>query len=342
LPAHERYRGRFFSELEARSHNFWPDLATHPIEIAFVSGLYGLVLWDELIQDYDCHFADFTKDQRERTVGDYWDDIFTSYVCAFVKSQSTAGRPFRVVYDLLSEYNYQRLIDWQRVASTGVKVYHRIFLGLAGPDILVKLAAVLATQIGRFYGSNRFESARWYDLPGTKGEIPKIGFERRIGEDGQATLEDALRETEKALRSRFALPEDVLTQLALAEHSWNKVRRLHAFDFGSIIVAYTKAVEQLLYGALGCSGLGLRQLVRLFPESWNRERVQLQALKEGPAGLSIGSAMRRLAKLRNEGGAHPGRRNKTDAAEARALALGITERVLELSKKSENVIAGKS
>ena len=56
----ERYHGRLSTRLASRASSFWSDLRVNGgVEIAFLSALYGLVLWDEPIQDYDCHFADY-------------------------------------------------------------------------------------------------------------------------------------------------------------------------------------------------------------------------------------------------------------------------------------------
>jgi hypothetical protein len=49
LPAYRRYNGRFFAALDSLAPNFWSELRKHPIEILFVSGLYGLMYWDEAI-----------------------------------------------------------------------------------------------------------------------------------------------------------------------------------------------------------------------------------------------------------------------------------------------------
>jgi len=58
LPAYERYAGRFFEMLTEESPEFWNKIRESPAEVLFVSALYGLILWDEPIQDYDCHVSD--------------------------------------------------------------------------------------------------------------------------------------------------------------------------------------------------------------------------------------------------------------------------------------------
>jgi cytoplasmic iron level regulating protein YaaA (DUF328/UPF0246 family) len=57
MRAYERYDGRFFTAMRKLKPNFWNEIPKQ-IEILFVSGLYGLLYWDESIQNYDCHLND--------------------------------------------------------------------------------------------------------------------------------------------------------------------------------------------------------------------------------------------------------------------------------------------
>ena len=72
LPAYQRYCGRFFTELTCVKREFWEELTSHPaVDILFVSGLYGLVFWNDEIQEYDCHFGDCLEGrEHKRTVAD--------------------------------------------------------------------------------------------------------------------------------------------------------------------------------------------------------------------------------------------------------------------------------
>src|ERR1039458_5728501 len=87
-PAHKRYCGRFFVELDAIAPGFWSELNRHPIEILFVSGLYGLLLWDEVIQEYDCHLGDYVKGKEpKQTVARLWRPLLTDVLCEFIKTE---------------------------------------------------------------------------------------------------------------------------------------------------------------------------------------------------------------------------------------------------------------
>ena len=137
LPAWKRYAGRFFSKLEEESPEFWSFVASKPVEILFVSGLYGLLLWDELIQDYDCHFADYTKGPKRNSVGGIWKDALRDSLYELVRSYRERDGEV-VVYDLLSELRYQELIGWEKVAGAGAHIYHRMFKNFAGPERLTQ------------------------------------------------------------------------------------------------------------------------------------------------------------------------------------------------------------
>jgi hypothetical protein len=272
-------------------------IVNKPVEVLFVSGLYGLVLWDELIQLYDCHFNDFTKDRQKQTVGQIWDGVMTDALSEFVASYAGNG-PIRHIFDLLSESAYQRLFNWGKIAASGVQLYHRVFKGLAGPDVLVKLAVTLAKEFPRFYGgARRLGYDEWYPLPGDRSSPVRYGFEPRIGTKLDATREGELEETRKVVLEVYPRLEEVpeaLERLALAEHSWEKARNLEAFDFGALIVSFTKAVE-----------------------------CYLRQVKIRKDRSDLGTLLRQLKSLR-VGGAHAaGPRTREHVALARNLALSI-------------------
>ena len=113
LPAYQRYSGRFFTALRRRSPKFWKQVPEYPVEIVFVSALYGLVLWDEPIQEYDCHFADQFHDTGQ-ALDSFWRTTLQASLIDFLQSakRSPDGK-FEVVYDLLSDFLYQQVIDWR-------------------------------------------------------------------------------------------------------------------------------------------------------------------------------------------------------------------------------------
>jgi hypothetical protein len=244
LPAHDRYSGRFFAQLKHARDNFWHDLARFPVEIVFVSGLYGLVLWDELIQEYDCHITDYTPGNREQTVAALWCN--TRNVLSDCLSEFIAARRIRCVYDLLSEEAYQNLFAWGQLQ--GARVYHRVLRDKAGPDILKDLATIVATQLTRFYEGDRFRDqteGHWYFADSIASS-----FELDIGDRLDARREGDLIDIREELRTSQPeladAPKNVRERMVLAEHSWRRVQNLRHFDFGALIVSYAKAVEAYL------------------------------------------------------------------------------------------------
>jgi hypothetical protein len=319
LPAWKRYAGRFFSQLETESPKFWKAIPSQPVEILLVSGLYGVVLWDELIQEYDCHFSDQTKDKKRETVAGIWDGVLTDVLYEFISNQAE-GRPVRHVYDLLSEAAYQELFGWEKIARAGVQVYHRIFKGLAGTNILSSLATILARKLPRFYRrTQRFECDQWYNLPGDRDSPIRYGFESQIGRNLEATREGELKEPREAVLETYpelkTVPGAALDALALAEHSWEKVRHLNAFDFGAMTVSYTKAVESYLLQVVpNCpSGVALGAL--------RKHVISMKGWQE------LDRPLRTLIDLR---GAHPGR-------SAREHVDTVRDYVLQVFKEGERI-----
>lgn len=72
------------------------------------------------------------------------------------------------------------MFAWDKIR--GVAILHRIFRGVAGPDILDPLARTLATNISRF-GSGEYKQG-WDELA---DETPQFGFESKVDDDPTAT-----------------------------------------------------------------------------------------------------------------------------------------------------------
>jgi hypothetical protein len=330
LPAYRRYSGRFFAELDKLNRDlkrdFWSELPRDRIEILFVSGLYGLLYWDEAIQEYDCHLSDSVErkgQERMQTVAGLWKPRLTDILCEFIGTEKRHGRPVSHVFDLLSEELYQRVFDWERICSkAGVQVHHRVFRPIAGSDTLPFIAQVLGTQLSRFYEeSNLFKHGKWRtphrDHPDS---FVKFSFEYPLGSDRNATREGGL---DKAYKSILAsepklskLPFAVLNRLVVAEHSWQKTQSERNFDFGALIVSYAKSVEHWLHSELG---------------DWGTKPVHAAVVHSHLRRLT--RDVRELWWLRNNG-AHPKPElelTKVHVEQARTLALKILSDGLEIN-----------
>lgn len=240
LPAHERYCGRFFVRLTEASRDFWTTLRSQPVEILFVSALYGLLLWDELIQDYDCHFGDRTRNGKDRPVSELWKDTLTSALRDFI-GRSRSAAPISTIYDLLSEEEYQHAFRWNDFKTLGVEVRHRVVRNSHGPDSLPDLATLVATQSSRFLpGSERgFEIGNWYDVgDGTS----QVRFE-----PGPVTELDQLKESLKREREWLArVPCETLEDVALAEALWRNFQATRNLPPRAVVISFATAVEGFL------------------------------------------------------------------------------------------------
>lgn len=237
MPAFQRYNGRFFSKLQEADRDFWTRLDRHSMEILFVSGLYGLLLWDEPIQDYDCHLADYTANDSRTSVSDIWRPTLTGALCDFVRN---ADPPFSVIYDLLSDSLYQGTIDWERVSGCDVKIRHRIFKGISDAEILSALADTFLQHLALFYpGGPKLKRDDW--LPLSLGDNPRyVGFETELGSTELRDARDSLIASKPYLQF---LTGPALDALAVAELGWRTVKRASNFDLGLPIISYSKAVE---------------------------------------------------------------------------------------------------
>jgi hypothetical protein len=247
LPACKCYTGRFFDELLSVASGFWDELPPS-IEIIFVSGLYGLVFWDEMIQNYDCHFADQSEAIPSRKVSDLWSATLTDALIEFLHIESRSN-PITTIYDLLSERLYQNLFVWNKIQGAGI--YHRIFRGVAGPDILAPLGRIVASNIFDFAQGGFKEG--WY----REGAL-QFGFEAKVGGDRIATREGDIEKTRNDLLTQYAwfgrVPEPLRNALIVAELSWQKARDLPYYEWGGLVVSFANPVERFLKDRLGLFG----------------------------------------------------------------------------------------
>jgi hypothetical protein len=334
LPAYKRYSGRFFTHLESVSPHFWQESQFPKVEILLLSGLYGLLFWDELIQSYDCHLNDYVKRPSGRKpIIEVWSKVLTEALCELVQTRAAdpeLGR-FHFVYDLLSESGYQDAIDWKRFAQCGVEIRHRLFQGLAGPDALPYCAQILASHLEKLCNSEEpFAYNTWEELrPPDKPPI-RFGFERRIGENKEATREGDLDEARVALRAEIPeleffgsqSPGDVLYDLVLAEHSWIKAAQFDNYDWGSLIVSYAGAVERFC-----------KEYVPECPDKATLGQTIRHINNEAPRiWRNLIDDLRKLNDLRVPG-AHPGpQKSKDDVQQARRLSISLIAKAIQIWK----------
>jgi len=316
LPAYERYCGRFFEQLTRESPDFWRDVRDKPIEIIFVSGLYGLVLWDELIQNYDCHLADRARNGKERPVWELWRDTLTSALIDLIRNRKTSKR-FVVIYDLLSEEEYQRAFRWDQLQRLDVEIRHRVFRQSHGPDILTDLATLVAKRLPDLFPDNRakFEPAQWHDIVDGGSQVR---FERSALTELDH-LKLSLKEAHPGLRR---VPLETIEDFCLAEALWDKVRGRRDFPLASVVVSFATAVE----GFLRSTNPTLKS------ETLGRI-AYLSIQGDAPEVASVAAELKELNSLRKRA-AHrasyePGesRLNGDDVKKAQRLAYEVVERL---------------
>ena len=129
LPAAHRYDGRFFLALGAK-------LAESRHHVLFLSGLYGLLRPSEPIQLYSCPLS--------VQVAELWnsDSLLTELLCEYMRGGGVAK-----VFDLTGVDAYRRLIDWPKIADSGVEVLHCFSASAAGDSALPFFGKLLASGL---------------------------------------------------------------------------------------------------------------------------------------------------------------------------------------------------
>jgi hypothetical protein len=126
LPAMLRYQGRFYTELGADRVRL---VRESPHHMLMVSGLYGLVTPEELIQNYTCHILHHPEIVRLWTRQTRLTSLLLAYMRLFGIKQ---------VFDLSGQRAYRDLFDWPRIRKSA-RVLHVFGEANAGPDLLSAL-----------------------------------------------------------------------------------------------------------------------------------------------------------------------------------------------------------
>lgn len=174
FPAYQRYDGRFFNAVGVSS---FVKALSHDCHTLLVSGLYGLITLDEPIQAYNSYLADDVLPGRDEDsseslsrqvkakVGDLWGkgstNLMNQSLIDFIgHHKQTHGHDIKFIIDLLSEYSYQMVFDWEylhsRLTLIGLQAFHRAPLGISEPEFL--------PDLGRYYKHEIIEKS-WCTKP---------------------------------------------------------------------------------------------------------------------------------------------------------------------------------
>jgi len=128
LPAAERYRGNFFAQFSTDPE----PLKSGSASVAILSGLYGVALADEPIQDYACHLND------NPTIRDVWTGLATDVILGLIERQGIER-----VIDFTALHSYRYLLEWGRFADVLPGGVLHLFGGrMTGDSLLIPLGAL--------------------------------------------------------------------------------------------------------------------------------------------------------------------------------------------------------
>jgi len=119
LPAWKRYTGRIYVPIQPNS---WANYfaSRNRVRVLIMSGLYGIIEPEELIQNYDVHLTD-THLESGLSVSSTWTELFTECIDSYVRS---AYRQRKVkIFNMLCDHHYVDAIKWHKL-SRECSVYH--------------------------------------------------------------------------------------------------------------------------------------------------------------------------------------------------------------------------
>jgi len=178
LPAYWRYSGRTY----LATKDEWVAFSNSPDHlrpsILIMSGLYGLIPFDEHIQNYDCHVTD-TELGSSRSILTFWGSTMTDILLSHCERLESSGTRVGPIIDLLSEKSYQSAIDWKRI-QTRYPTLHRVFEKKADREALVNLGTFLRTLLRDPAKSFQLVPDQFIDDPSFI-EPDRIAFESEIG-----------------------------------------------------------------------------------------------------------------------------------------------------------------
>ena len=290
LPAYKRYKGRFFTELDEED---WEKAKEKGYHILIVSGLYGLISFEDSIQNYDCHLTDeiIGGNYKGKTLKDYWGETLTDGLIDYIKEKK-----IDMIIDLISEETYQYSIKWKEIEEDKeLRILHRVFEKEAGPRFN------FLYNLGRFFKYDIInkspEEVRKIKVskPGDLHFIERnyfegndrIIFESKLYELGfDIVKRDIVRNPEPWIRSRFGNYYDLLTQEEQNYCKEGKKRYEKCIEDGldldvSCVLNWWKAVESV-------KGRFLKKLFELFcPFQEGIKKVTFPAVKDKEIGIKI-------------------------------------------------------
>lgn len=178
LPAYKRYKGRCYQA----SPTDWESLLRpqgHP-HVLIMSGLYGLILPTDPIQNYDVHITDVDRSSG-LNLQSYWKDreLMTEILLSHIKWIEQNKGPIGRIVDCLSELSYQETINWSLLEHRW-PVFHRVFEKSAGRDSLENLGIWIRDVLQQPKLLKEIQPDLFYENAGFTTP-DRIAFEQVIG-----------------------------------------------------------------------------------------------------------------------------------------------------------------
>jgi Peroxide stress protein YaaA len=178
LPAFWRYSGRTYQANKDEWATFSNSSDVARPSILILSGLYGLIPFDEYIQNYDCHITDTDVESGQKVVS-HWGNTMTDILLSHCDRVEASGMKVGPIIDLLSEASYQQAIDWT-IVQKRYPVLHRVFEKRADRDTLVNIGAFLRVLLRDPAKAGQLTADQFTDVPEFI-EPDRIAFERELG-----------------------------------------------------------------------------------------------------------------------------------------------------------------
>ncbi len=236
MQALDRYDGRFYKSLKSGDKDI---IEESPHHLLIISGLYGLVLPDELIQCYSCNIDDDAEFASIWTDGNFLTSIILAYMNKF---------KIDTVFDLIAQESYRRFLHWERIEKKA-KVLHVFGEQLVGPALLFTLGILAKEKLLvktdedlKTIEINKMISVGNDRLIFTQEPFPPEGFPKEC--ENKPIEEESLYAQELAVQMPSVEKEEDITgtekrkeEILLLDHS-REIRvtsRCHKTIFGKMI-----------------------------------------------------------------------------------------------------------
>ncbi len=271
LPAYQRYNGRFFYwATDFGEEKTFEKSISQSYHTLLASGMLGLITLEEPIQAYNCFLGDdietpeyeddteLLASQLKPKVSDLFMGkktslFFQSLIDYIDWHNHKYDHRITTVIDLLSEYTYQQVFQWDKISSLlekrGIQRFHRLFTEIREPEFLPFL--------GIYYKNEIVGKGPDYNLPPLNRTIEifhdqlgnaRLSFTEQVHPD-KFTETKLLKRLSKSVWNKLELFSR--EELLIGESLYLQRRHSHPEDRADRNVHYFIALEKELESKLG-------------------------------------------------------------------------------------------